>query len=64
MQSAHSLVGTFPEDLDGIIGSMEMFVLGRRGNRSLVNPLAPIPSEGEEPEPYADVSSLSYRCWR
>ncbi len=33
-----------------------MFVLGRKGTRSLVNPLAPVLAEGEEPEAYADVS--------
>ncbi|BEI93243.1 uncharacterized protein CcaverHIS019_0508710 [Cutaneotrichosporon cavernicola] len=57
IRSAHALAGSFAEDLESIVRTIEMFVTGRKGTRSLVNPLAPILAEGEEPEAYADPLS-------
>lgn len=57
IRSAGSLAPAFPEDVEALIGSIEMFVLGRKGDRALSNPLAPILKAGEEPVPYADTLS-------
>jgi len=45
----------FPHVVETLVGSIEMAVLGRRGERAMLNPLAPILPYGEEGEPYQDV---------
>ncbi|GMK55464.1 hypothetical protein CspeluHIS016_0205200 [Cutaneotrichosporon spelunceum] len=57
IRSAHALVGPFTSELESIVSTIETFVVGRKGTRSLANPLAPVLAEGEEPEAYADPLS-------
>lgn len=59
MRSAHGLVPTYSGDVEDLVGSIEMWVYGRKGSRELINPFAPILDAGEEPEPYKDVSRRS-----
>lgn len=58
-QSGQNLQAQFPEEVDGLISSIEGAVLGRRGGRALNDPLNPILSEGQEAEPYQDVRLLT-----
>ncbi|TXT14535.1 uncharacterized protein COLE_00728 [Cutaneotrichosporon oleaginosum] len=54
IRSAHALVGTFTEDIEGIVDSIEKFVLGRDDKRSFFKPHAQFLPRGVEPKPYAD----------
>jgi len=57
------LQAQFPEEVESIFSSLEAAILGRRGGKALNDPLCPILSEGQEAEPYQDVSHLwSARC--
>lgn len=60
IRSAHALAPEFREDVDSVIASMEAFIDGRKGDRALSNPLAPILAGAEEATPYADVSCVFY----
>jgi hypothetical protein len=42
--------------VESIFSSLEAAILGRRGGKALNDPLCPILSEGQEAEPYQDVS--------
>ena len=57
-QSGQNLQAQFPEEVESLIGSIEEAILGRHGGRALNDPLCPILSEGQEAEPYQDVSLL------
>ena len=49
------LSGKFSEELETMMGNIEIAILGRKGDRSLGNPFASILPVGKEPELYADV---------
>lgn len=59
IRSAHALAPTHAEDVETVLGTLETFVTGRKGDRALSNPLAPILESGEEPAAYSDVSQYS-----
>lgn len=55
MQSGKIVFELFPEDVETMVGSIEMAIMGRRGDRALENPFAPILPYGEESGAYQDV---------